>query len=196
VNGPAAIGEAAALMRSLAEDGALQDALERVAALTAQAIAAGGTLFTCGNGGSAAEAAHFAAELVGPFHDRQRPAFAAVALGFEVPALTAIANDFAYEAVFARQLQGLGKTGDVLWALSTSGNSRNVIAAIRQARRMSIHTVLFSNHDGGAARRVVDYALLVPSSSTPRVQEAHLVLGHCLCQSIEQRLTAARAPGD
>jgi D-sedoheptulose 7-phosphate isomerase len=177
--------EAAALFKSVAMDQALHARLEAVADRVVNVLKTGGTLFTCGNGGSASQATHVTGELVGPFFDRARQPLRAVPLGFDPSSLTAIANDFSYEIVFSRQLQALGKRGDMLWVFSTSGNSPNVLAAMETAKTIGITTVLFSNHEGGKARFVADHFLYTPESSIPRVQELHLLYSHILCEIIE-----------
>jgi D-sedoheptulose 7-phosphate isomerase len=116
----------------------------------------------------------------------------AIALGFDPSSLTAIANDFDYTMVFSRQLRALGKPEDVLWAFSTSGNSPNVLAALETAKLMGISTALFSNHNGGRARGLADHLLLTPESSTPRIQELHLLYTHVLCEMIESRLESGQ----
>jgi D-sedoheptulose 7-phosphate isomerase len=179
------IGEAATLFTSVAIDSRLHAELETVAGQTVDVLKSGGTLFTCGNGGSASQATHVTGELVGSFFDRARRPLKAIPLGFDPSSLTAIANDFNYEIIFSRQLQALGKPGDMLWAFSTSGNSSNVLAAMETAKAMKIATVLFSNHDGGRARLLADYFLYTPQSSTPRIQELHLLYSHILCDQIE-----------
>ena len=187
------MAEAARLYNQAAADEALLESLHQVARITADSLRGGGTLYLCGNGGSAAEATHLAGEFVGAFYDRTRPALAAVPLGFDPATLTAVANDFDYQQVFSRQLSALGNAGDVLWALSTTGNSPNVVAAMRQARDMGIATVLLTNHDGGQARPLADHALLTPKADPPHVQELHLLYGHCLCEWIEAELTGKGA---
>ncbi|RPE72558.1 D-sedoheptulose 7-phosphate isomerase [Tibeticola sediminis] len=145
----------------------------------------GGKVLLCGNGGSAADAQHIAAELVGRFV-RARPGLAAIALTTDTSALTAIANDFGYEQVFARQVQALGRSGDVLVAISTSGNSANVIAAVTQAQTLGMKVVGLLGGDGGALAARVDQALIVPSRETARVQECHILIGHIWCQMVDE----------
>lgn len=145
----------------------------------------GGKVLLCGNGGSAADAQHIAAELVGRFV-RARPGLAAIALTTDTSALTAIANDFGYEQVFARQVQALGRSGDVLVAISTSGNSANVIAAVTQAQAEGMKVVGLLGGDGGALADRVDQALIVPSRETARVQECHILIGHIWCQMVDE----------
>jgi D-sedoheptulose 7-phosphate isomerase len=180
-----AFQEAARLFTLAAQEQRLHADLETVATQTVHVLKSGGTLFACGNGGSASQATHVTGELVGSFFDRTRLPLRAVPLGFDPSSVTAIANDFSYQIIFSRQLQALGKPGDILWAFSTSGNSPNVLAAMEMAKNIGITTVLFSNHDGGRARVMADYFLYSPESSTPRIQELHLLYSHVLCELIE-----------
>jgi D-sedoheptulose 7-phosphate isomerase len=161
--------------------------IEQAAALVAGALLSGHKILLCGNGGSAADCQHIAAELTGRFVSDRR-ALAAIALSTDTSALTAIANDYGFEAVFARQLEGLGKAGDCLLAISTSGNSRNVIRAAESARAAAIHTIGLLGRDGGKLRSLCDVAIVVPSETTARIQEAHAFIGHVLCEMIEQAL--------
>jgi D-sedoheptulose 7-phosphate isomerase len=183
--------ETVRLLKLAAGDASLQRDLHKAATLTVKALLAGGRVLLCGNGGSAAEAQHFAGELVGSFFDRRRAPFAAITLGSEFSSLTAIANDFSYQDALARQLRALGRPGDVLWALSTSGKAANVLAALQAAREMRITSVLFTNHDGGPARPLAGIVLGTPEAVTPRVQELHLAYGHWLCEVIEAKLARA-----
>lgn len=145
----------------------------------------GGKLLLCGNGGSAADAQHLAAEcMVRLQHDRH--ALAAVALTTDTSLLTAAGNDFGFDMIFARQVEGLAREGDVLLAISTSGNSRNVILAVEEAQRRGVRTVGFLGKGGGALAEMVDIALVVPSSNTQRIQEVHMTVGHILCGALER----------
>lgn len=153
----------------------------------AASIDAGGKVMFCGNGGSAADAQHLAAELVGRLV-RDRRALPGLALSTDTSALTCIGNDFGFEQVFARQVQGLGRSGDVLIAISTSGNSPNVIRAVEVAKPIGIFTVGLLGRDGGKLAPLVDLPIVVPSDETARIQEAHIFLGHELCALIEQAL--------
>lgn len=157
------------------------------AALVADALRAGGKVLLCGNGGSAADATHIAGELVGRFLLDRRP-LPAIALGDSVSALTAIANDFGYDEVFARQVRALGAPGDVLIALSTSGASANVLAAVAAARERGLRTIGMSGADRSALAGAVDLCLRAPASDTARVQEAHMLVGHLLCELVEAEL--------
>jgi D-sedoheptulose 7-phosphate isomerase len=155
----------------------------------------GGKLLVCGNGGSAADAQHIAAELVGRFL-RERPAYAAIALTTDTSILTSVANDYGFTQVFARQIEGLGRPGDVLLVISTSGNSPNCLEAAATARRAGLRVYGFLGHEGGRLASLVDGALVAPSSRTPRIQEVHTICGHLLCDLLESWLAGAPAPGD
>ena len=148
-------------------------------------LRAGGKILACGNGGSASDAQHFAAELVGRF-ERERPAMASIALTTDTSILTAIANDYAYEQVFARQVEAIGRAGDVLVGVSTSGGSRNVLEAFAAARRLGVTTVALTGRDGGAVGSSADIHINVPSSSTARAQEVHRTLLHAICELVER----------
>lgn len=147
----------------------------------------GGKIMACGNGGSAADAQHFAAELMGRF-ERERRELAAVALTTDTSILTAVGNDYSYDQVFSKQVRGLGKSGDILLAITTSGNSKNVIKAVEAAQAMGIKVIAFSGNGGGQLNKVLganDLLLAAPSSRTARIQETHLVLLHALCDGID-----------
>ena len=163
------------------------DRLAEVSALLANRLRAGQTLFTCGNGGSAADAQHIAAELSGKFY-LHRPGLPAVALTTNTSALTAIANDFSYEEVFSRQLEAQARPGDVLFALSTSGRSPNCRKAIEWAKANGVTTVAFTGTKGADFAALCDHAFVVASDDTPHVQEAHITLGHALCALAEAAL--------
>lgn len=172
----------------------LCEPIVRAALAMAQALAAGHKLMFCGNGGSAADAQHLAAELVGRFNPTSyRPPLAALALTTDSSALTALGNDFGFDEVFARQVEALGHPDDMLVAISTSGNSGNIIRAVETAKRHGLLVVGLSGQSGRLPE-VADYAISVPSSETPRIQEGHIAIGHCLCDLIERFLLAAR-PG-
>lgn len=173
---------AAALHRRVASEGL--DSVLRAAAVIREAQAAGGTLLIFGNGGSAADAQHMAAELVGRY-ERERPALAAIALTTDTSILSAIGNDYGFERVFVRQVEALGRAGDVALGISTSGESANVVAALDAARRRGLTTIALTGRDGGAAGRAADIHLNVPDASTARVQEVHRTMIHALCELIE-----------
>ncbi|MFY9975170.1 MAG: SIS domain-containing protein [Chromatiaceae bacterium] len=176
---------AAALLERVRHDQRLLAETSRAAAETAAAIQTGGTLFICGNGGSAGEATHLSGELIGPFLDKGRRPLPAVALGFDTAAATAVANDFSFSEVFARQLVALARPGDVLWALSTSGRSPNVTRALEVAAERRLLRVLITGVRGLDLADQAEIVLAVPSGETPRIQEIHLMLGHFLCEAVE-----------
>ena len=176
----------AALQRT-AQDAALLATARKIAAAVIAALRSGNKLLIIGNGGSAADAQHIAAEIVGRYkHDR--PACAAIALTTDTSALTAIANDYGFEQVFARQLEGLGARGDVLLALSTSGRSPNILAALRIARQRGLVTIGFTGNTGEPLASLCDHLLAAPSDDTPVVQQIHLAVAHGICDEIEQTL--------
>ena len=158
-----------------------------MAAVCVDALQAGHKILICGNGGSAADAQHFAAELVGRFV-ADRPALAAIALTTDTSGLTAIANDYGYDAVFSRQVAGLAQAGDVLLAISTSGNSVNVLNACEQARSMGCEVIGLTGRDGGALKAHCRALVIAASQDTAHIQEAHIVVIHLLCALIEEQL--------
>ena len=182
----ATLSEAIALHQRVREAG-----LERTTAAADALVASlrhGGKVLVFGNGGSAADAAHAAAELVGRFR-RDRPGYAAIALTADPSVLTSIANDYGFERVFARQIEALGRPGDVVFAITTSGESRNTVAGLEAARAQKLTTIALTGRDGGAAGRLADINVNVPSDSTPRVQEVHRTLLHVICDLVETELT-------
>ena len=176
----------AALERAT-QDAALLSTARKIAAAVIAAFRSGNKLLIIGNGGSAADAQHIAAEIIGRYK-QDRPAYAAVALTTDTSALTAIANDYGFEKVFARQIEGLGRRGDVLLALSTSGRSPNILAALRTARERGLVTVAFTGSKGEALGTHCDHLLVAPTDDTPVVQQIHLVLAHGICEEIEQTM--------
>jgi D-sedoheptulose 7-phosphate isomerase len=140
-----------------------------------------------GNGGSAADAQHIAAELVGRY-GFDRPSIPSLALTTDTSNLTAIGNDYGYDKVFSRQVEGMGQEGDLFIGISTSGNSQNIIAAFESAKAKGITTVALTGRDGGKMAQMADYALIVPYNATPRIQESHILIGHILCDIIEKEL--------
>jgi D-sedoheptulose 7-phosphate isomerase len=173
------------LLGRVRADEALLAATLEAATRTAESIARGGTLFICGNGGSAGEATHLSGELIGPFLDKGRRPLPAIALGFDTSATSAVANDFSFDEIFARQLDALARPGDVLWALSTSGRSPNVRRALETAAGKGVLSVLLTGARHEDLPPQADIVLAVPSRETPRIQEIHLVLGHFLCEVVE-----------
>lgn len=170
------------------------DLIARVGTILSERLHAGGCVFWCGNGGSAADSQHLAAELVGRF-ERERRGLASVALTTDTSALTAIANDCGFDQVFSRQVEALCRPGDVLIGISTSGNSPNVLRAVRAAREMGVQTIGLAGKDGGELRAAADLCIVVPSPNTARIQEAHILIGHILCGIVEDGLAAAGTGG-
>jgi D-sedoheptulose 7-phosphate isomerase len=156
-------------------------------------LRADGKLLICGNGGSAADSQHFAAELVGRFR-RERPGWSALALTVDASILTSVGNDFGFEQVFARQVQALGRRGDILVGISTSGRSKNVLAAARTASEMGIITVGMTGAGVSDLGEIVDYHLPIPSTNTAFIQQGHMAVIHVLCELIEERLSGDIAP--
>jgi D-sedoheptulose 7-phosphate isomerase len=169
---------------------ALASAVSGAVDLIYSSMVAGGQLFFAGNGGSAADAQHLAAELTGRFFLERRP-FRALALHVNTSAVTAIGNDYGYEHVFARELTAHARPGDVLLAISTSGNSANILRAIEAARQCKVGVIGLTGETGGRMRAMCDLCLCVPTKSTPRMQEMHITIGHTICELLEERLVRA-----
>lgn len=183
------IRESIATKTALLNDEALLQRLEDLTQACIQTFRNGGKVLFCGNGGSAADAQHIAAELSGRFYQDRPPLFAE-ALHVNSSYLTAVANDYGYDEVFARMTGAMGRSGDILIGLSTSGNSPNVRKAIAKAGQLGMTTAALTGHTGGKLHDEVDILLNVPSEDTPRIQESHILLGHLLCQEIERVLFA------
>jgi D-sedoheptulose 7-phosphate isomerase len=166
-----------------------QDVMERAVDSVCQALSQGKPFLICGNGGSAADAMHITGELVGRFL-KERRACRAICLSSNAAVLTAWANDYSYDAVFARQVEAYGEPGAVILGISTSGTSRNVVAAFEQARRMGMTVIAMTGEGGGAMAPLADHLLAAPSRSTPLIQQVHICLYHYLCAAIECRMTA------
>ncbi|MCH5322076.1 MAG: D-sedoheptulose 7-phosphate isomerase [Helicobacter sp.] len=162
--------------------------IQQAAILAIETLDEGNKILLCGNGGSAADAQHIAAELVGRYKI-ERKGFPAIALTTDTSALTAIGNDYGYEFVFSRQCEALAQEGDLFWAISTSGNSKNVLNALKKAKELGCRTLGFSGGDGGAMHDLCDILLTAPSSDTPRIQEIHILMAHILCNLIEKELS-------
>lgn len=171
-------------------EAALSDAFAKLVQACAKSVRAGGKLMFFGNGGSAADAQHLATELTVRYK-KDRGAIAALALTTDSSALTAAGNDLGFEKIFARQIEALGRKGDVAVAISTSGKSANVIAGLKQAKAMGLVTAAFGGNDGGAMPAHADHLLLVPSATTARIQEMHILLGQMLCGALEIELGLA-----
>ena len=179
--------EGAALRRRLASE--FGGRVIEVVGVCERALRAGGRLFFCGNGGSAADAAHLATELTVRLRSRvERPSWPAIALTLDAVTMTAGGNDYGFDEVFARPLSGLGRAGDVLIGITTSGRSGNVLRALETARGMGIATVGLLGGEGGPARALCDHPLVVPHAETARIQEAHIALGHAILELLEDRL--------
>jgi D-sedoheptulose 7-phosphate isomerase len=159
-----------------------------ISELVIESLKKGGKLIVFGNGGSASDSQHIAAELVGRFK-KDRSGLPAIALTTNTSILTSLANDYGYDIVFARQIEALGQKNDLAIGISTSGKAKNVAAAIKQAKKMGIKTVALTGGDGGDLAKLADLSLLVPSSVTARIQEAHITIGHIICELVEQAVT-------
>ena len=157
------------------------------AAIFSAALKNGNTIFWCGNGGSAAESSHLAVELIGRFKNNRRP-LPSVSLNSDTSAITCIANDFGYDEIFARQLEGLAKPGDVLVVLSTSGKSENILRALRKAEELGVTSIALLGKGGGPAANLANHRIIVESSETARIQEIHLLIGHTFCEFAEMEM--------
>jgi D-sedoheptulose 7-phosphate isomerase len=162
-------------------------AMARIAEAVIASLKAGGTLFFFGNGGSAADSQHVAAEFIGRFQ-KERRALAALALTTDTSVLTSLANDYSYEIVFSRQIEALGKKGDIAFGISTSGKSPNVLKAFEAAKSRGLMTVAFTGADSGPASRLADVTIAVPSKVTARVQESHIAIFHAICEAVENAI--------
>jgi D-sedoheptulose 7-phosphate isomerase len=172
----------------------LAEPTAQAAELLIAALRGGGTIYVCGNGGSAADAQHIAGELVGRFL-RERQALACVALTTNSSLLTCIGNDYGFDEVFARQVRALARPGDALWAISTSGNSPNILRAAEAARQRGAKVLAMTGRSGGRLKDLADVALCVPADSTPRIQQGHLALLHLLCGLVEDNLADQNPKG-
>lgn len=189
-----AVQDSIAVKRKMIEDPGLISTVQAVADECIAAYRRGNRVLLAGNGGSAADAQHIAAEFVGRYAF-DRPGLPAMAFTTDTSMLTAIANDYGYDQVFRRQLEANGRNGDIFIGISTSGNSPNVVAALQQAREMGIVTVGLTGQDGGHMQSLCQYCLCVPSASTPRIQESHIMLAHILCGLVEEALFEGQAKG-
>lgn len=183
----ARIEECASVTQSLLESSAYLSAVVEVADAITKCLHSGNKVLFFGNGGSAADAQHLAAELTGRFL-KERKSLSALALTTNSSVLTAIGNDYSFDDIFARQIEGIGSPNDVAFGISTSGNSSNVLRAVKLAREMKMVTVGLTGKTGGKLRSVVDRCICIPSDQTPRIQEAHILTGHILCELIEETL--------
>lgn len=165
----------------------LDESVSRAAAIISESLRNGGKLLLCGNGGSAADCQHIAAEFTGRFI-KDRPPIAAISLTTDTSALTCIGNDYSFNEIFSRQVSALGRPGDILLGITTSGNSGNVLAAVAAAHALGIQTVGLLGRDGGKARNLFKHSIVVPSDVTARIQEAHILIGHTICGMVEKEL--------
>ena len=179
------INASISVKQQILENEALINTTATIANIITEALKNGNRIYFCGNGGSAADAQHLAAEFSGRFYT-DRKALPAEALHCNTSYLTAVANDYSYDVVYARLIDGIANKGDVLIGLSTSGNSANIIKAFEVAREKGVHTVGFTGMGGGVMKSLSDYLLNVPSTDTPRIQESHIMLGHIICQLVEE----------
>lgn len=175
------------LMQKILDDPRLQESILAVTELIIKAFQRGKKVYFCGNGGSAADAQHLAAEFSGKFY-LDREVLPAEALHYNTSYLTAVSNDYSFEIVYARLMEGLGKKGDLLIGLSTSGNSPNIVKAFEACREKEITTIGFTGESGGKLKALSDILIAIPSTDTPRVQEAHITIGHIICEIVEATL--------
>ena len=175
------------IKQAILQDSELLKVIENVATACSAAFCNGNKVLFCGNGGSAADAQHLAAEFSGRFY-YDRPPLPSEALHVNTSYLTAVANDYSFDEVYSRMVKGIGEGGDILIGLSTSGNSRNVIKAIEAANEKGLVTVALTGAGGGKMKEVVDFLINVPSDDTPRIQESHIMIGHIICELVESSL--------
>ena len=184
------ISESVSVKSKVLEDATLIKTIEQLVDLIVATFRNGNHIYFCGNGGSAADAQHLAAEFSGRFYIN-REALPAEALHCNTSYLTAVANDYSYDVIYSRLIKGIGKKGDILIGLSTSGNSSNIIQAFDTAHEKGLITVGFTGESGGKMKDNSDYLVNVPSSNTPRIQEAHMLIGHTICQLVEEKYFSA-----
>ena len=181
------ISDSIRIKQKLLESDDIMVDIIKVADLIVEAFNKGNKLLFCGNGGSAADAQHLAAEFSGKYY-LNRPPLHAEALHTDTSFMTAVSNDFSFDEVYARLIQGIGKQGDILIGMSTSGNSKNVIKALEEAKKKNIITIGFTGKANGNMKSYCDYLINIPSDDTPRIQECHLMLGHAICELVENEL--------
>ncbi len=187
------ISQSVSIKQQLLQDDQIVSTVSTTVDVIVAAFKAGNKVLFCGNGGSAADAQHLAAEFSGRFYI-DRPALPAEALHCNTSYLTAVANDYGYYLIYARLLQGIGNKGDVLVGLSTSGNSKNICKAFEVAKEKGMITIGLTGDTGGALKPLCDYLINIPSADTPRIQECHMLLGHIICQLVEEKLFATPNP--
>ena len=181
------IRESIATKQRILDDAEMIETLRKISEVTAHALKNGNKVLFCGNGGSAADAQHIAAELSGRFYSDRDP-LPAEALHVNTSYLTAVANDYSFDVVYSRMVKGIGKNGDVLFGISTSGNSKNIILAIEEAKKAGIIAIGLTGESGGKMYNLCNYIVRVPSTDTPRIQESHIMIGHIICLLIEEQL--------
>ncbi|MDA3907391.1 MAG: SIS domain-containing protein [Bacteroidales bacterium] len=182
-----ALEDSISLKKQVLNDINISEIVNTLAMEMVSVLKSGGKVLFCGNGGSAADAQHLAAELSGRFY-YDRPPLAAEALHVNTSFLTAVANDYSFDEVYSRMLKAYGNKGDMLIAISTSGNSANILNALEASTELGMKTALLSGITGGKARALAEYTILIPSSDTPRIQELHMIIGHSLCEIVEQTI--------
>jgi D-sedoheptulose 7-phosphate isomerase len=182
-----AIKDSIAVKQRILKDERLVELIRDVADTCAETFCAGNKVLFCGNGGSAADAQHLAAEFSGRYRYDRAPLFSE-ALHVNTSYMTAVANDYSFDEVYSRMLRGIGKEGDMLFAISTSGNSKNILRALETAREMGIITVGLTGETGGAMKNLCDFLIRVPSTETPRIQESHILIGHIICEYVESAI--------
>jgi D-sedoheptulose 7-phosphate isomerase len=181
------IQESISLKTQLLEDKVLLEEIQKVKAVMVKAFMEGKKVLWCGNGGSAADSQHLAAELSGRFY-YDRPPLKSEALHVNTSYLTAVANDYSFDVIYSRMVKAMGEKGDVLVGISTSGNSNNILLALNQAKENGMITIGFTGEGGGKMKEVSDYLLAIPSKDTPRIQECHIMIGHILCELVEAEI--------
>jgi D-sedoheptulose 7-phosphate isomerase len=179
--------ESILLKQSVLESEAIISQISEIVTIIKNCFQQGNKLLLCGNGGSAADALHLAAEFSGRYY-LDRKALNAEALNVNVAALTAVSNDYSFEKLFARLLEAKAQKGDVLWVFSTSGNSQNIVEAVVEAQKLHVKTIAFTGETGGKLNGLADLVIKVPSTDTPRIQELHMILGHIICELVEKEL--------
>jgi len=182
-----AIQQSIELKQKILQDKEMLQTIEQVSATCVRALQKGNQILFCGNGGSAADAQHLAAEFSGRFYFDREP-LNAEALHVNTSYITAVANDYSYHEIYSRLVKAKGHQGDILFGLTTSGNSENVIRALETARSMEITTIALTGEKGGKAKNLSDYLFNVPSNDTPRIQEAHILIGHIICELVESKM--------
>ena len=183
------VSESISVKQQVLQDGTLIKKTEEIVEALVAGLKNGKHIYFCGNGGSAADAQHLAAEFSGRFYI-DRDALPAEALHCNTSYMTAVANDYSYDVIYARLIKGIGKPGDFLVGLSTSGNSTNIVKAFEVAREKGIHTIGFTGETGGLMKPLSDYLVNIPSKNTPRIQECHMLLGHIICELVEEKYFA------